>query len=181
MSNTGSPPWFDTGGRGGGCACSRAASSDHGSYPARAASRFKVLAVIGALAPALRCGPPPRSPAPGGLAFSLVRRPGRIDLFSSRSQGMDETLQAQLAALGDEIRATAIPDAGKHTAAWCLGQLPALYAKLHQTHESRYGEEIARLVQGIRKALVGGKRACPEALQLAVRIISRFRLFHEQF
>jgi hypothetical protein len=94
---------------------------------------------------------------------------------------MDQTLQGQLATLGNEIQAAAIPEAGKKTAAWCIGQLPALYAHFHRTHESRYGDEITRLVRGVLKELANGKKACPESQELAVKIVSRFRLFHEEF
>ena len=94
---------------------------------------------------------------------------------------MKETLQAQIAALGTEIQATAVPDGCKQTAAWCIRQLPALYAQFRQTNESRYGDEITRLVQGVLKALATSQPVCPEAQQLAVHITDRLRLLHEQF
>jgi hypothetical protein len=94
---------------------------------------------------------------------------------------MDEALQSQLAVLGNEVRAAAIPEGCKHTAAWCFGQLPALYARFCQTSESRYGEEIVRLVQGVLKELATSPRAYPEANKLAAAIPERLRLLHEQF
>jgi hypothetical protein len=94
---------------------------------------------------------------------------------------MDEALQAHLAALRNEVRAAAITDDCKQTAVWCLGQLPALYAKFCKTSESRYGEEITRLVQGVLKGLANNKPACPEAQQLAASVTDRLRLLHEQF
>jgi hypothetical protein len=42
---------------------------------------------------------------------------------------MGEALRDQMAALGDEVRAAALPDDCQHTALWCVGQLPALYAQ----------------------------------------------------
>ena len=94
---------------------------------------------------------------------------------------MDEALQAQLTALSNEVRAAAIPDASKETATWCLGQLPNLYAQFRQTSESRYGEAITRLVQGILKALAGSQRVCPEVQHLVAHITDRFQLLHEQY
>ena len=94
---------------------------------------------------------------------------------------MDGAFQAQLAALGDEVVAAAIPEGCKQTAAWCIGQLPALYAKFRQTCESRYGEEISRLVQWMLKELATGQNTCPEAQKLAARINDRLRLLHEEF
>ena len=67
---------------------------------------------------------------------------------------MDEALQARLAVLADAVRAAALPSGRKHTARWCMGQLPALYAQLRQTSESRYSEAISRLVQGVLKDYV---------------------------
>ena len=94
---------------------------------------------------------------------------------------MDEAFQAQLAALRNEVVAAAIPKACKQTAAWCIEQLPALYAKFRQTCESRYGEEISRLVQWMLKELATGQNTCPEAQKLAARINDRLRLLHEEF
>ncbi|MCI0462697.1 MAG: hypothetical protein L0Z62_37585 [Gemmataceae bacterium] len=94
---------------------------------------------------------------------------------------MDEAFQAQLTALGNEVRSAAIPDGCKQTAAWCLGQLPNLYAQFRQTSESRYGEAITRLVQGILKALAASQRACPEAQHLATRVTECFQILHEQY
>jgi hypothetical protein len=94
---------------------------------------------------------------------------------------MDEALQAQLTALGDEVGATSVPDDCKQTVAWCLGQLPSLYVQFRQTCESRYGEAITRLVHGIMKALAASQPACPEAQDLANHFTGRFRLLHEQY
>jgi hypothetical protein len=94
---------------------------------------------------------------------------------------MDQTLQAQLAALGDEVGAAAIPDGCKHTAVWCAGRLPGLYAQFRQTSESRYGDEITRLVQAALKELATSQRARPEAEKLAASMTDRLRVLHEQF
>jgi hypothetical protein len=93
---------------------------------------------------------------------------------------MDDALQVHLRALAAEVRATAIPAERKHTAAWCLGQLPALYALFRQTNESRHGEEITRLLLGVLKELTRGEKTCTRAQKLAAGIPGRTQLLHEQ-
>lgn len=107
--------------------------------------------------------------------------PGRMPLGEHRSQRMGETLQAELAALWNEVRAATAPGAGTHTATWCAGRLPALYDRLCQTHENRYGEEITRLVRGMLKGLAQSHQVCPQAQQLEASLIDRLRRLHEQF
>src|SRR6266436_1569531 len=94
---------------------------------------------------------------------------------------MDDAIQGQLTALGDEVLAASIPDGCKRTTAWCIGQLPALYAKFQATSESRYADEITRLVRGALKELVTSHKACPEAQQLAASVTARLGLLHEEF
>jgi hypothetical protein len=94
---------------------------------------------------------------------------------------MTEALQAQLAVLGRKVRAAAIPDGCKHTTGWCIGKLPPLYAKFRETNESRYGEEITRLVQGMLQDLTTSDRSGPVAHKLATNITNRLQLLHEQF
>jgi hypothetical protein len=94
---------------------------------------------------------------------------------------MDKELQGQLAAMRKQVGEAALPDGFKQTAAWCWGQLPALYAKLRQTNESRYCDEIARLVQGLLQELAKSNSICSEAPVIAASIAGRLRLFHEQF
>ena len=55
-----------------------------------------------------------------------------------------------------------LPADRKEGIARCVRQLPALYTQYRQTNESRYGEQIARLVQEVLKSLEG----CPEASRL---------------
>ena len=92
---------------------------------------------------------------------------------------MDEATQAHLAALEDEVRAAALSEAGKHSALWCLGRLLPQYALYRQTCESRYGEEITRLVRGLLKVIIedpGG----PSVQHVATRILDRLQILHEQ-
>jgi hypothetical protein len=93
---------------------------------------------------------------------------------------MNEALQGYLATLGSEVESAAIPDEGKQTALWCIGKLPALYVQFGRTNESRYGDEISRLVQAVLKELSSGKNSCPAAQQLAAGIPDRLRHLHEE-
>jgi hypothetical protein len=93
---------------------------------------------------------------------------------------MSEPLQVYIAALEKKVQAAALPDGCKHTAAWCLGQLPALYVKFRQSSESRFGDEISRLVQAVLTELSNSQKTCPEALKLANGIIDRLKLLHEE-
>jgi hypothetical protein len=103
-------------------------------------------------------------------SFSVLRR-------SIMARGF----QAQLAALGKQVRAAAISGDWEHTSDSCFGRLPALYEKFCQTNESRYGEEISRRLSAVLNELASEKRDCPEAQKLSMRIIDRLRLLHERF
>ena len=94
---------------------------------------------------------------------------------------MNEAFQVRLAVIENDVSAAAIPDACRCVATWHIVQLSALYAKLRETGENRYVEEITRLVRGLLKELTTTKKACPEAQQLAASIIEQLRLLHEQF
>jgi hypothetical protein len=70
---------------------------------------------------------------------------------------MDEAIAAHLKRLEDAVRATAIPEDSQRTALWCLKQLPAQYALSRQTNESRYDDEITRLVRVLIRQLTVGE------------------------
>src|SRR5262249_8451847 len=92
---------------------------------------------------------------------------------------MEKAIQDQLSELGDEVRAAAIPDASKRTTLWCVDKLPSLYSQFCLTYESRYGEEISRLVQGALNEL-NSKTAGKAEQQLAASLTKRLRLLHER-
>jgi hypothetical protein len=94
---------------------------------------------------------------------------------------MGDALQAQLVELIGEVEAAAIPGDSKHSAVWCVRQLPALYATFHQTSESRYGEEITRLVRAVFRMLADPPGAFPGSEVLAATLLVRLHLLHEQF
>ena len=93
---------------------------------------------------------------------------------------MDEAVQAHLAALEAEVRTAALSEGGKHTALWCLGQLLPRYAQYRQTRESRYGEEITRLVQAVLRMLATPPGTFPGSEALAASLLVRLHLLHEQ-
>ena len=94
---------------------------------------------------------------------------------------MDEAARAHLAALEDEVRAAGLSEAGQHTALWCLGQLLPRYDQYRQTRESRYGEEITRLVQAVLRMLATPPGTFPGSEALAASLLVRLHLLHEQF
>jgi hypothetical protein len=53
-----------------------------------------------------------------------------------------ELMELRTLVEGAELTAEA-----RHTALWCLGQLPALYRDLRQTDEQRFFDGIQRLAQ----------------------------------
>jgi hypothetical protein len=91
---------------------------------------------------------------------------------------MGEALQAKLAAILTKVRDVVVPDARTSTAAWCVQKLPALYAGLSATQESRYAEQIDRLVRGLLKELAGGDK---EARVVGKDLAGRFQRLHERF
>jgi hypothetical protein len=94
---------------------------------------------------------------------------------------MGDAIHARLVKLVGTVGAAAIPGDSGHSVAWCLDQLPALYAKFHQTNDSRYGEEITRLVRAVLKLLADPSGAFPVSEALAESLLVRLHLIHEQF
>jgi hypothetical protein len=93
---------------------------------------------------------------------------------------MEKAIQAHLGVLGEAVQATALPAESKHSAAWLIGRLPALYNLLRQTNESRYDDEMTRLYQALIKELVSAGVACPRAQKLAAGIPEGLRTLHEK-
>jgi hypothetical protein len=93
---------------------------------------------------------------------------------------MDRAIDEQLTVIRNEVQASAIPDDCKQTALWCIGQLPTLYSQFCLTNESRYGDEISRLVQGVLRELAKSKDD-PEAQKRTMSIPDRLQRLHEKF
>ncbi len=68
---------------------------------------------------------------------------------------MDTALLEELEAIGQLIRQSGLPQDAQSTALWCLGLLPGLYHQFRETNNTHHGDEICRLVEGVRKALAG--------------------------
>src|SRR5262245_62139108 len=93
---------------------------------------------------------------------------------------MDKSLETALQSLSKSVEGTTISPDGKRTIAWCLGKLGGLYNHYLNTRESRYGDEITRLVQAVIKELAAVPDACPEASRIAAGMADRFALLHER-
>ena len=94
---------------------------------------------------------------------------------------MGEELGRLILAVEGEVRSTTLADDSKHTAVWCVRQLPALYNKFRHTSESRYGDEITRLVRAALVALVEGNGNSAASRELAASIPARLQSFHTRF
>jgi hypothetical protein len=66
---------------------------------------------------------------------------------------MESTCPVELATLHTLIQAANLAADAKHSALWCVDQLPKLYADFGRTNESRFGDAICRLSQGVLKCL----------------------------
>ena len=89
---------------------------------------------------------------------------------------MHETIQAHFQALQDAVCTTAIPADRQQVIATSIKRLSALYLQFRESNESRYGEEIARVVQSVLKEL----EACPEARKLDADFRAKLRLLHDE-
>jgi hypothetical protein len=94
---------------------------------------------------------------------------------------MGEVLARLIRAVEGEVDSSSLADDAKHTAVWCVRQLPALYDKFCRTNESRYGDEIARLVQAARQTLAEGSGNSPASHKLAASIPARLQSLHKRF
>ncbi|SRR6266542_3339297 len=88
---------------------------------------------------------------------------------------MDSDLQKELAAIQDLVEAAGIPDRPRQTILSSLKQLPLLYQELLRTYESRYVNEIVRLVTVMRQALTNNG-----ARELAEAIATRMTAMHSR-
>jgi hypothetical protein len=94
---------------------------------------------------------------------------------------MGELLARLIRAVEGEVRSTSLADDAKHTAVWCVRQLPALYDKFRHTSESRYGDDIVRLVRAALQTLADGNGNSPASRELAASIPARLHSLHQKF
>jgi hypothetical protein len=88
---------------------------------------------------------------------------------------MHETIQAHFTALERAVQTTSIPADSKQLITSSIKKLSALYGRYRETNESRYGDEITRLVQSVLKQL----DTCPEACKLDAQFRDGLRQLHE--
>src|SRR5215470_234305 len=88
---------------------------------------------------------------------------------------MDSDLQAELATIGGLVEAAAVADRARQTVHRAPKRMPLAYQQLLKTYESRYVDEIVRLVAGMRQALT--KEGAPE---LAEAIATRLTAMHSR-
>ena len=74
------------------------------------------------------------------------------------------------------VRSTAVPADRREVIAGLVRRLPALYTQFRETNESRWGEEITRVVQAVLKDL----EACPESRKLDAAFRAKLSLLHEE-
>jgi hypothetical protein len=77
-------------------------------------------------------------------------------------------VDADLQALRELLAAATLSDERRKAALQCVGQLPRLYRGLCETYESRYADEIARLVQAVCR-LAAGVPSLAEAITVLLR------------
>src|SRR5438876_8402434 len=93
----------------------------------------------------------------------------------NRGVYMDLDLQTELVAIQNLVEAAGIPDRPRQTIFSSLKQLPVLYQELLRTYESRYVDEIVRLVTVIRQAMTNSG-----ARELAEAIATRMTAMHSR-
>src|SRR5206468_2851527 len=97
----------------------------------------------------------------------------RLSTNHDRSCGMAKEVRAEFLEMESLVQAADLPEESRHTLVWCLGQLPALFSKLCQTYESRYGDEIIRLERGMLKRLADKPAPSPDAKRVAETLAAR--------
>jgi hypothetical protein len=90
---------------------------------------------------------------------------------------MQDHIQAHFAALLTALDSTTVTDERKKLVAGFLARLGALYTRFRETNASRYGDEIASIVQAILREL----EACPEARKLDAEFRGGLHALHEEF
>jgi hypothetical protein len=75
-------------------------------------------------------------------------------------------------------KANLTPEA-RHTALWCLDQLPPLYRDFSRTNESRFGDSISFLAKVALKRL-GEAEMGPDAGRVAAALVAQLAGLHER-
>ena len=89
---------------------------------------------------------------------------------------MHEALHAHFQALQDALETTTISTESRQINAGRMGRLADIYTRFGENHESRYIEEMSRLVRLVLRELEG----CPKAQALDAPFRDKLRLLHEE-
>src|SRR4051794_40363320 len=89
---------------------------------------------------------------------------------------MHKTIQAHFQTLENAVKTTDIPADRQDVIATSIGRLAALYTEYRETNESRYGDQITRVVQSLLKEL----EACPKSQKRDADSRAGRRLLHEE-
>ena len=89
---------------------------------------------------------------------------------------MHESIRTHFKDLEEAVRSTGVPADRREAIAGLVRRLPALYTQFRETNDSRWGEEITRVVQAVLKEL----EACPEARKLDAAFRAKLSLLHEE-
>jgi hypothetical protein len=100
----------------------------------------------------------------GGPLLGLARvcRVGYTRPVPPMEIEMAESLLSELEKVRALVHADGLAPDVLTTVTWCLDRLPGLYSEFVQTYESRHGDEIRRLVDGLLAKV--GKAALKQAI-----------------
>lgn len=93
---------------------------------------------------------------------------------------MDAEVFIELDAIQKLVKTAALGDNARHSVAWCLGNLPALYQELARTYDDRYGSEIRRTVQAVLLKLAEKSPDSPDAPKVTEAVLSQLHALHER-
>lgn len=86
-------------------------------------------------------------------------------------------MDADFETIREMVNGVDLPGAARHTAGWCMGQLPGLYAEFRDSCDTRSGDEIRRLLGAVLTLLVEQGRDPAAARAVA----DHLRAMHERF
>jgi hypothetical protein len=85
----------------------------------------------------------------------------------------------EIAKLRSLVTSATLDPEAKHSALWCLDQLPKLYAELRRTNESRYWDAIGKMGQAVLKRM-GEEGAGDDAGKVSDAVILRLDAMHRR-
>ena len=86
---------------------------------------------------------------------------------------------AELVALRTQVQNARLAEEARHTALWCLDQLPRLYADFFRTYESRLADAILRLARAVLKRLAE-EGSGEDAVGLTEVLVSQLGGLHQR-